>query len=144
MISTKGRYALRMMVDLAIYAKEDYVTLKEISHRENISIKYLEQVVSLLTKAGLLQSLRGNNGGYKLSKPAKQYTAGEILRAAEGSLAPIQCLQAPTNLCKRVNMCSTIEFWQGYYDTIIEYVDGITLEDLANKALERQGNKYNI
>lgn len=144
MISTKGRYALRLMVDIAMYSNGEYVNLKDISKREEISIKYLEQVVSLLTKAGLLISLRGNNGGYRLARPIKSYTAGEILRVAEGSLAPIQCLQCEPNMCSRMQSCTTIEFWEGYYDVIKKYVDNITLEDLANQAKNKIGNSYDI
>ena len=89
MISTKGRYALRVMIDIAVYSNGNYISLKDVSARQEISVKYLEQVISLLNKAGFLHSLRGNNGGYKLAKEPSAYTAGDILRAAEGSLAPI-------------------------------------------------------
>ena len=144
MISTKGRYALRLMIDIAAYSNGEVVTLKEISKRQDVSIKYLEQVVSLLTKAGLLISVRGNNGGYLLSKEPKAYTAGDILRAAEGTLAPVACLQCDPINCERATNCSTIDFWKGYYKAITDYVDNITLEDLANKEKERIGNDYNI
>ena len=144
MISTKGRYALRLMIDIAAYSNGEVVTLKEISKRQDVSIKYLEQVVSLLTKAGLLISIRGNNGGYLLAREAKDYTAGDILRAAEGTLAPIACLQCDPINCERSSTCSTIDFWRGYYKAITDYVDNITLEDLANREKERIGNDYNI
>ena len=144
MISTKGRYALRLMIDIATYSNGGTVSLKDISNRQNISIKYLEQVVSLLTRSGLLISVRGNNGGYRLSKDAKNYTAGEILKSAEGTLAPVACLQCETINCDRALNCSTIDFWKGFNQVINNYVDNITLEDLVNKELEKIGNDYNI
>lgn len=144
MISTKGRYALRLMIDIAAYSNGNVVTLKEISNRQEVSIKYLEQVVSLLVKHGYLISVRGNNGGYLLAKEPRLYTAGDILRAAEGTLAPIACLQCDPIMCDRVDKCSTIDFWKGYYKVITDYVDNITLEDLANKEKEKIGNDYNI
>lgn len=144
MISTKGRYALRLMADIAAYSNGEVVALKDISNRQNISVKYLEQVVSLLTKSGLLISVRGNNGGYLLAREAKDYTAGEILKVAEGTLAPIACLQCDPIRCDRVEKCSTIGFWEGYYKVINDYVNGITLEDLANEERKRIGNDYSI
>ena len=144
MISTKGRYALRMMIDIAAYSNGNPVTLKDVSRRQDISIKYLEQVVSLLVKRGFLISIRGNNGGYLLSRDAKDYTAGDIIRCAEGTLAPVSCLQTDCNLCKRKDICSTIEFWKGFYNVVNNYVDGITLEDLRNKELLKIGNDYSI
>ncbi len=137
MISTKGRYALRVMIDLAIYAKDNYVTLKEISARQDISVKYLEQVIALLNRAGFLRSLRGNSGGYMLAKDASEYTAGDILRAAEGSLAPIACLKGEVNNCQRRGYCTTISFWENYYKVINDYVDSVTLGDLAVSALSK-------
>ncbi len=144
MISTKGRYALRLMIDIAAYSNGGVVSLKDSSSRQNISIKYLEQVVSLLTKSGMLQSIRGNNGGYRLTKNPSDYTVGDILRAAEGTLAPVACLQCNPITCERVDICSTIDFWKGFNDVINNYVDGVTLEDLANKEKEKIGNDYNI
>lgn len=131
MISTKGRYALRVMIDIAIHSDEKYISLKDISARQEISVKYLEQVIALLNKAGFLQSMRGNNGGYRLTKKPSEYTAGDILRAAEGTLAPIACLRNEFNSCERQNSCSTISFWQNYYKTVNDYVDSVTLQDLA-------------
>lgn len=144
MISTKGRYALRLMIDIAAYSNGEVVSLKDISKRQNISIKYLEQVVSLLTKGGLLQSIRGNNGGYRLTKKPSDYTIGEILRTAEGTLVPVACLQCDPIACDRVEICSTIDFWKGLNEVINNYVDGVTLEDLANKEKEKIGNDYSI
>ncbi len=144
MISTKGRYALRLMIDVATYYSGIPVSLKDVSKRQNISIKYLEQVVQLLVKRGYLLSVRGNNGGYLLAKNVKDYTAGDILRCAEGTLAPVSCLQTDCNTCPRRNMCSTLDFWKGFYNTVNNYVDSVTLEDLVLKEKERIGNDYNI
>ena len=144
MISTKGRYALRLMIDVATYYSGIPVSLKDVSKRQNISIKYLEQVVQLLVKRGYLLSVRGNNGGYLLAKKVKDYTAGDILRCAEGTLAPVSCLQTDCNTCPRRNMCSTLDFWKGFYNTVNNYVDSVTLEDLVLKEKERIGNDYNI
>ena len=144
MISTKGRYALRLMIDIASYSNGSPVTLKDVSKRQEVSIKYLEQVVSLLTRSGLLISVRGNNGGYRLSKNAKDYTAGEILKAAEGTLAPVACLQCETVNCDRAEVCSTIDFWKGFNNVINDYVNNISLEELANKEKEKIGNDYSI
>lgn len=144
MISTKGRYALRLMIDIAAYGANGVVSLKDISKRQDISVKYLEQVVSLLTRSRLLLSVRGNNGGYRLSRDAKNYTVGEILLAAEGTLAPVACLQCGEVRCDRENMCSTIDFWKGFNNVIMDYVNNITLEDLAIKEKERIGNDYSI
>ena len=141
MISTKGRYALRV---IAVYSNGNYISLKDISARQEISVKYLEQVISLLNKAGFLHSLRGNNGGYKLAKEPSSYTAGDILRAAEGSLAPIACLQDEQNRCSRRDQCTTLSFWEQYYRVITDYVDGVTLQDLADNAKAMAGNDYTI
>lgn len=129
-ISTKGRYSLRIMLDLAQNSKGEYIPLKDISSRQGITIKYMEQIVPMLTKAGLIRSLRGNNGGYMLSRQPEEYTIGEILRCAEGSLAPIACLEDETNQCPRSESCKTLAFWQGMRDVIYEYADGRTLKDL--------------
>lgn len=144
MISTKGRYALRVMIDLALYGGDGYITLKDISARQEVSVKYLEQVIALLNRSGFLRSLRGNNGGYMLAADPKTITAGDILRAAEGSLAPIACLRDEPNRCPRQSMCTTIDFWEGFQDAVDQYVDGITLQDLADRSREKFGNDYVI
>ncbi|MCR5113994.1 MAG: Rrf2 family transcriptional regulator [Acholeplasmatales bacterium] len=144
MISTKGRYALRLMIDIAAYSNGNVVSLKDISNRQGISIKYLEQVVSLLTKSQLLISVRGNNGGYRLVKDPKDYNVGEILIAAEGTLAPVSCLQTNVNTCPRADGCATLEFWQGFYKVVNDYVGGVSLEDLAEKERNKIGNDYMI
>lgn len=144
MISTKGRYALRLMINLAVYSNGDYIRLKDISEKEDISIKYLEQVVSLLYKSNLVLSLRGNNGGYKLARDPKDYTAGEILRAAEGTLSPVQCLSCPVNNCKRQSVCSTLDFWKGFNNVVNNYIDSITLADLADNYRAKFESDYSI
>lgn len=144
MISTKGRYALRLMTDIAAYSNGEVVSLKDVARRQDISLKYLEQVVSLLIKSGMLISVRGNNGGYLLAKKASEYTAGDILRVSEGTLAPIHCLQCNPINCNRVEMCSTIDFWKGYYEVVNNYVDNVTLEELANNLKAKIGNDYSI
>lgn len=129
-ISTKGRYALRMLYDLALHQEEDYVSLKDIAERQNISKKYLEQIVPLLNKTGLLRTNRGNKGGYMLAGKAEEVTVGDVLRATEGSIAPVACLEFEPNECPRVGECSTLFVWEGLYKVIAEYLDGITLEDI--------------
>ena len=128
-ISTKGRYALRVMIDLAIHDNGKYISLKEISERQEISNKYLEQIIALLNKAGYLDTARGNTGGYKLSKKPQEYIVGDILRATEGDLAPIYCLTEDGE-CNKQKKCKTYSFWKGLDDVINEYIDSKTLKDL--------------
>ena len=126
-ISTKGRYALVVMIELAGNSNNEYIPLKDIAERQQISVKYLEKIVAMLNKAGFVQSNRGNNGGYKLVKEPKEYKVGDILRAAEGDLAPTGCV---TENCVRKDKCKTFEFWQGLDKAIESYVDSTTLQDL--------------
>ena len=128
-ISTKGRYALRMMIDIAENETKERVTIKEISERQGISIKYLEQIVPNLTRTGLLRGVRGSGGGYMLTKNPGQYTVGAILRAIEGKLAPVACLDSDINYCERSGHCKTLAFWTGLYEVIDNYVDSVTLQD---------------
>ena len=132
------------MIDIAAYSNGGVVSLKDISARQGISIKYLEQVVALLTRSQLLISVRGNNGGYRLVKEPKDYKVGEILLAAEGTLAPVSCLQTEVNTCPRALGCATIDFWHGFYKVVNDYVNGVTLEELATKEREKIGNDYSI
>ncbi len=141
-ISTKGRYALRLMIDLAEHDRGEYIPLKEISSRQNVSVKYLEQIVNQLSRAGLLRSVRGAQGGYRLAKDVQEYTAGEILRVTEGGLAPIACLTESAEICPRNSACETLDFWVGLGKAIDSYVDSVSLEDLVlqhQKKLENQG-----
>ena len=132
-ISTKGRYALRLMVDLAEHRDSGFIALKDVAKRQNISKKYLEQIVPVLNGAGLLATNRGNRGGYRLAKEPKEYTVGDILRITEGSIAPVSCLDSGVNLCERKNFCQTLYVWEGLYKVVNEYLDGITVQDIVDK-----------
>lgn len=127
------------MLDLAQRRDEGFISLKDISKRQDISKKYLEQIVPALSKSGMLIANRGFLGGYKLASEPKDYTVGEILRLTEGSLAPIACLEREKNDCPRCSECITLPMWQGLYDTITEYLNGITLQDMLDKS-EKEGN----
>jgi Rrf2 family protein len=131
-ISTKGRYALNIMVDLAKNSTDEkYISLTEISKRLEISNKYLEQIISALNKNNLVLSTRGNNGGYKLAKKPEEYIIGDILRATEGNLSPLDCLSnGSVNSCPKKHRCATLSFWQGLDKAIEDYVDSKTLADL--------------
>lgn len=128
-ISTKGRYALRVMVDLAINNNGNYISARDISVRQGISNKYIEQIISMLNKKGFLETARGNNGGYKLAKKPNEYKVGDILRATEGDLAPTYCLTEKGE-CPRKENCKTYSFWEGLDNAINDYVNSKTLEDL--------------
>ena len=132
-ISTKGRYALRLMVDLAEHKDSGFIALKDVAKRQNISKKYLEQIVPVLNGAGLLATNRGNRGGYKLAKEPKEYTVGDILRITEGSIAPVSCLESDVNSCERKNFCQTLYVWEGLYKVVNEYLDSITVQDIVDK-----------
>lgn len=133
-ISTKGRYALRTMLDLAMHDQGSFIPLKEISKRQGVTIKYLEQVMNLLSKAGYVRSVRGAGGGYRLAKDPSEYTIGDILRVAEGSLAPVICLEDEINQCPRSEECMTLVFWEGLANVINTYVDSMTLSDLLSQS----------
>ena len=135
-ISTKGRYALRIMVDLAEHNSGEYIRLKDIATRQHITLKYMEQIMPLLTRAGYVRSFRGNSGGYMLAKAPEEYTAGDILRVTEGSLAPIPCIEEGTVICDRREECRTVSFWEGMWKVINEYADSVTLSDLAGTDVE--------
>ncbi len=136
-ISTKGRYALRLMLDLAIHSNGEYISIKSISQRQGISEKYLEQIIKMLSKENLVESTRGKQGGYRLTREPKDYTVGEILRVAEGSLAPVICLENDENPCEHCMDCVTIEIWQKVLDAVNEVVDSITLQYLVEKHAEK-------
>lgn len=133
MISTKGRYALRVMIDLAQNGDENYVSLKDVAQRQNISMKYLEMIVSILNKGHMVKSLRGKSGGYKLTKKPSEYTIGEILKLTEGTLAPVMCLEEDAEICERAGDCITLPLWQKLDGVINEYLDSVTLEDVINR-----------
>lgn len=142
-VSTRGRYALKIMLDLAMNEGE-YMSLKGIADRQGVSAKYLEQMITMLMSAKMIKSTRGKSGGYKLSKPPSEYTVGEILRATEGSLAPISCVEDSPNQCTESCRCPTLFFWEGLNKVINEYIDGTTLEDVVNqeKTLNKEGQKH--
>lgn len=130
-ISTKGRYALRVMIDIAENGNGESVSVKDIAERQNISKKYLEQIMTMLSKSGMVKTTRGNVGGYKLTKKPSEYVVGDILRATEGDLAPLDCL-TEGGTCVRKDSCQTHKFWFGLDKVINDYVDGKTLQDLLN------------
>ena len=131
-VSTKGRYALRVMIDLAEHRSEKYVPLKEVAARQEISEKYLESILVVLSKAGAIDALRGKGGGYRLNRDPKDYTIGGILRLVEGSLAPVSCLDCKPNTCTRTAECRTLPLWEKLYALIENYLDGVTLADLSD------------
>ena len=141
-ISTKGRYALRMMLDLAMHP-EGFVALKDIAERQSISKKYLEQIVPMLNKAELLRTNRGYQGGYMLAKKPSEYTVGEILQVTEGSLSPVACVQYEVNDCAMADTCMTLPVWKGLYRTIQDYLYSITLQDIIDNTVEH-GNNFCI
>lgn len=134
-VSTKGRYALRLMLDLAL-ENQQVVRLKDVAERQEISIKYLEQIISVLLKCGYVKSLRGPGGGYMLSKKPEDYTVGMILRQIEGSLAPVACLEDEENGCSRNRECATLKLWEMLYEAINGVVNKVTLADLLDWELE--------
>ena len=142
LISTKGRYALRVMVDLAEHQGDGFIPLKTIAQRQEISEKYLEAIIKLLVKAKLLNGLRGKGGGYRMTKAPEQYTVGEILRLTEDSLAPVSCVDFSADACPRAMECRTLPVWQGLDRVIREYLDGITIADLMQRG--DAGNDYVI
>ena len=142
-ISTKGRYALRLMLDIALYGGAAPVRIKDIAARQEISAKYLEQIVSALVKAGYLKSIRGAQGGYQLMYSAKEYTAGAILRVTEGSLTPVDCLEGERNGCERADGCVTLRLWRELNDAINGVVDKYTLQDLLDWK-DEMGSNYII
>ena len=131
-ISTRGRYALRLMLELAMNA-DRYTAIKNISERQNISGKYLEQIISVLSRAGFVKSTRGPQGGYKLARPAEEYTGGMILRLIEGSLVPVACMEEEPNQCPRSEECVTLDVWRQIDEAVSGVVDNITLADLVAK-----------
>ncbi len=137
-ISTKGRYALRLMLELASTKDDEPISLKDIAARQQISEKYLEQIISLLNKAGFVTSIRGPQGGYKLSKPPKEYTVGMIFRTTEGDLSPVSCINDDNSTCDRKQECVTVMVYQKIDDAINEVVDGITLADLLDWQNEKK------
>ena len=130
LISTRGRYAIRVMLDLAAHPHEDYLPMKEIANRQNLSLKYIERIMPLLTKSGLVTGLQGKGGGYRLTRQPETYRIGDILRITEGDLAPVSCLDNTTAPCNRADRCPTLPMWQRYYELTQTSFDSLTLADL--------------
>lgn len=142
MISTKGRYALRVMIDLAEHCGEGYIPLREIAARQEISEKYLEAILKSLVRGRFLIGLRGKGGGYKLSRRPEQYTVGSVIRLAEGGLSPVACLQEGAPPCPRAPQCRTLSMWKEFDKTVNSFFDGYTIADLMNSAAD--GNDFVI
>lgn len=142
-ISTKGRYALRLMLDLAINHTGSYIPLKAIAQRQEISDKYLEQIIHILSKGGLVQSARGSQGGYRLARRPEEYTVGEVLRLVEGSLAPVSCLDCGSS-CDRMDKCITIGLYKKIQDAVDNVVDHTTLQDMIDEYQTKSTCDYSI
>lgn len=134
MISTRGRYALRVMIDLAEHAG-GFTPMKEVAARQGISLKYLEQIIPALSKNGLVEGIHGKGGGYRLTRNPEEYTAGEILRVTEGDLAPVACLACGAEPCARSESCKTVPLWRGFQALTNDYFDGVTLASLAESGV---------
>ncbi|MBS5144285.1 MAG: Rrf2 family transcriptional regulator [Butyricicoccus pullicaecorum] len=134
MVSTKGRYALRVMIDLAQNQTDGYLPLKEIAARQNISEKYLESILKILVQNNILIGMRGKGGGYRLTRPAEEYTVGKILLLTEETLAPVACLGKNADPCPRTEKCPTLDMWKELDTLITSYLDNITIADLAKRS----------
>jgi Rrf2 family protein len=132
-VSTKGRYALRVMIELAQRSEEGYISLKEIAEHQGVSMKYLEMIVAVLNKADYVESLRGKNGGYKLARPADDYSIGAILKLTEGSLSPVSCLDDGEVLCEKAADCITLPMWQKLDQIIDDYLESVSLQQLIDQ-----------
>ena len=142
LISTKGRYALRILVDMAEHPSDNYITLQEVAQRQDISEKYLESIVRALVKGGILSGQRGKGGGYRLCAPPDQINVGQVLRCMEGSLAPVACLSEGSPPCSRSSQCRTLGFWQGLNEVIDRYTAGFTIADMMQSG--EAGDDYVI
>ena len=132
MISTKGRYSIRILLDLAEHRNGDFIPMKEVAGRQGISLKYIERLMPALKAAGLVESVHGIGGGYRLTREPEEYSLWEILELAEGDLAPVACLQPEAPVCQRADECRTLGVWQGFYDLTQDYFSRITLADLLD------------
>lgn len=139
-ISSRGRYALRLMLDLAQNNKDEYISIRSIAEKHDISDKYLEQITTILCRAGFVRSTRGVQGGYKLSRPAEEYTVGSILRLIEGSLVPVACMEDEPNKCPRSEKCVTLGIWKQIDDAVSNVIDNITLADLVKQEQEKDAS----
>ncbi len=132
MISTKGRYSIRILLDLAIHRNGEYIPMKDVAERQGISLKYIERILPVLKENGLIDSVHGKGGGYKLTREPDQYTLWEILRLTEGDLAPVACLKDGAPSCDKAAECRTLPVWKNYYKMTVDYFSGITLADLMD------------
>lgn len=132
MISTRGRYALRVMVDLAEHQADGYIPMKDVAARQGISLKYMEKILPVLAKNGIVAGIQGKGGGYRLSRTPEEYTLGQILELTEGSLAPVACLECGAQPCDRAGTCRTLPVWTGLDRVIRQYLDSVTLADLLS------------
>jgi len=139
-ISTKGRYAVRVMLDLALHNTGECIKVKDIASRQGISEKYLEQIIAVLNRAGYVNSVRGAQGGYRIAKDPSEYTVGMILRLTEGSMAPVACLDEGAPDCDRCDTCETLEVWKELYAAINNVIDNVTIANLVEKSRQRAEN----
>lgn len=135
MISTRGRYALRVLLDLAENQKEGYIPMKDVANRQELSLKYIEKIMPVLSKNNYVEGVHGKGGGYRLAKAPKDYQVGDILRLAEGDLAPVACLECDAKPCERASECKTLPMWKEFHKMVNDYFDGITLADLMKNNL---------
>ena len=142
LVSTKGRYALRIMLELGKYGRDCCIPLPQIAQAQEVSEKYLESIIAMLVRGGLVEGQRGKGGGYRLTRELGEYSVGEVLRLTEGSLAPVACLEANAESCPRMIDCRTVSLWRGLDDVVNEYLDGITVADLV--APYQSGDNYVI
>lgn len=133
LISTRGRYALRVLLDLAQNQGDGYIAMKKVAARQGLSLKYIEQIMPVLSKNNYVEGVHGKGGGYRLSKEPKEYKVGDILRLAEGDLAPVSCLSCNAKKCDRAEICPTLPMWTEFHNMVNDYFDGITLADLMNR-----------
>lgn len=145
LISSKGRYAIRVILDLAEHSDGQFIPLKDIAARQDISQKYMESIMTLLSKNGFVEAMHGKGGGYCLNKPASEYKIGDILRLTEGTLAPVTCLQEETQACERAAQCKTLPLWMGLDKVICDYLDNISIADIMKEnrkvIVEKKENK---
>lgn len=136
MISTKGRYALRVMIDLAEHCNGEYIPMKDVVKRQQVSQKYVERIMTMLSKANFVEAVHGKGGGYRLNRSPDEYIVGDILRLTEGSLAPVACLDCDAEECERTDQCRTLPMWKELNNRITDFFDGITIADLMKKDIE--------
>ena len=136
MISTKGRYALRVMIDLAEHCNGEYIPMKDVVKRQQVSQKYVERIMTMLSKANFVEAVHGKGGGYRLNRSPDEYIVGDILRLTEGSLAPVACLDCDAEECERADQCRTLPMWKELNNRITDFFDGITIADLMKKDIE--------